>query len=198
MSRAWNRRVKRWPGWLLLLFVVVGFLAVGIARDGGPLTPEDRIAALEQRLACPVCQGESVYVSRNAASVAIREQIRRDVNEGQLADQQIIDRIVVAYNGEELLVPTASGIEALAWALPATAFVVGGAGLTIAFRRWQAGARSLGSATDADYALVGQAMADAGLDREGDLAAHGFEASLSEDDRSAVEHVAGERGDDQS
>ncbi len=193
MSRPWNRRIKRWPGWVLLLFVVVGFLTVGIARDGGPQTPEDRIAALEQRLACPVCQGESVYVSRNSASIAIREQIRRDVNEGQLADQQIIDRIVVAYNGEELLVPTASGIEALAWALPATAFVVGGAGLTIAFRRWQASARSLGEATDADYALVGQALADAGFDRDDDRSEHDADAPFTVGGR-----AAGDDGDDQS
>lgn len=161
MSRAWNVRAKRWPGWVLLLFVVVGFLAVGIARDRGPQTTEERIASLEQRLACPVCQGESVYVSRNPASVAIRERIRQDVEEGALDDQQIIDRIVLAYpDTEELLVPTASGVEALAWALPATAFVVGVAGLTVAFRRWQASARRLGAATDDDYALVERAMAD--------------------------------------
>ena len=66
-----------------------------------------------------------------------------------------------------LLVPTASGIEALAWALPATAFVFGVAGLTIAFRRWQESARRLGAATDEDYALVAQALDnDDSLDRD--------------------------------
>ena len=160
--RAWNRRAKRWPGWVLLAFVVVGFLAVGVARDRGPLTPDDRIAALEKRLACPVCDGESVYVSRNSASIQIREQIRQDVEAGQLDDQQIIDRVATAYSGtEELLVPTASGIEALAWALPATAFVLGVAGLTVAFRRWQTSSRTLGRATAEDYELVEAAIADA-------------------------------------
>lgn len=164
MSNSLNARAKRWPGWVLLVFVAVGFLAVGIARDRGPQTTEERIAALEQRLACPVCNGESVYVSRNPASVAIRERIRQDVEAGQLTDQEIIDRIVVTYaDTEELLVPTASGIEALAWALPATALVVGVAGLTFAFRRWQASARGLGAATAADYALVEQAIANEAL-----------------------------------
>ncbi len=164
MTSAWNRRAKRWPGWVLLLFVVVGFLAVGVARDRGPQTSEERIAALEQRLACPVCDGESVYVSRNPASIAIRERIRQDVEAGQLTDQEIVDRIVVSYpDSEELLVPTASGIEALAWALPATALVVGVVGLTLAFRRWQASARRLGAATDDDYALVERALADEAL-----------------------------------
>ena len=164
MTNAWNRRAKRWPGWVLLLFVVVGFLAVGVARDRGPQTSEERIAALEQRLACPVCDGESVYVSRNPASIAIRERIRQDVEAGQLTDQEIVDRIVVSYpDSEELLVPTASGVEALAWALPATALVVGVVGLTLAFRRWQASARQLGAATDDDYALVERALADEAL-----------------------------------
>lgn len=164
MTSGWNRRAKRWPGWVLLLFVVVGFLAVGVARDRGPQTSEERIATLEQRLACPVCDGESVYVSRNPASIAIRERIRQDVEGGQLTDQEIVDRIVVSYpDSEELLVPTASGIEALAWALPATALVVGVVGLTLAFRRWQASARGLGAATDDDYALVERALADESL-----------------------------------
>lgn len=157
---AWNRQMKRWPGWIVLLFVVAGFLAVGIARDGGPQTSEERITALEKRLACPVCDGESVYESRNTGSVQIREFIRQSVEGGQLEDQQIIDTIVVNYNGEELLVPTASGVEALAWALPATAFVVGATGLFLAFRRWQASARRLGHATDDDYALVERAIAE--------------------------------------
>ena len=153
-----NTYLKRWPGWLALLFVVVALLAVGVSRDNGPQTPDERIVALEKRLACPVCQGESVYESRNSASVQIRELIRQGVEDGQLSDQQIIDDIVTRYNGEELLVPTSSGVEALAWALPAAAFVAGVAGLIIAFRRWHASARRLGDPTEEDYALVAAAL----------------------------------------
>ena len=153
-----NAQLKRWPGWVALIFAVVALLAVGVTQDSGPQTPEDRITALEKRLACPVCQGESVYESRNTASVQIRELIRQGVEDGQLSDQQIIDDIVTRYNGEELLVPTTSGVEALAWALPATAFVIGVAGLVLAFRRWQTSARALGTASEADYALVEEAL----------------------------------------
>lgn len=156
----WNRRLKSWPGWVALLFVVVGLVAVGATRDTGPRTPDERIESISKRLACPVCDGESVYESRNPASNQIRQAIRQGVNEGNLTDEQIIQDIAVAYQGEELLVPTANGIEALAWALPATAFVVGVAGLTLAFRRWQATSRALGHATDDDYALVAAAMSD--------------------------------------
>jgi cytochrome c-type biogenesis protein CcmH len=166
VSSGWNARIKRWPGWLALLFVVVGLLALGVVQDSGPQTPDDRIVALEKRLACPVCQGESVYESRNAASVQIRELIRQGVEDGQLSDQQIIDGIVTRYNGEELLVPTSSGVEALAWALPAAAFVAGVAGLIVAFRRWHASARELGDPTDADYALVAAALEHERIDDE--------------------------------
>jgi cytochrome c-type biogenesis protein CcmH len=141
-----------------LAFVVVGLFAVGIDRDSGPRTPEERIVALEKRLACPVCQGESVYESRNSASEQIRQLIKEGVADDRLTDQQIIDQIVTRYSGEELLVPTTSGVEALAWALPATAFVIGVAGLAIAFARWRTNARGLGDPTEADYALVAEAL----------------------------------------
>jgi cytochrome c-type biogenesis protein CcmH len=155
-----NRSAKRWPGWALLLCAVVALLAVGATRDTGPRTSDERVEAISKRLACPVCQGESVYESRNPASVQIREAVKQGVADGVKSDEQIIQDIVVAYDGEELLVPTASGIEALAWALPAAALVIGVTGLTLAFRRWQASARSLGDATDDDYALVAEALVD--------------------------------------
>ena len=158
-ARAMNKRAKRWPGWALLALVVVGLLAVGATRDTGPRTPDERVAAISKRLACPVCQGESVFESRNTASVQIREAVKQDVADGIKSDEEIIQDIVLAYDGEELLVPTADGVEALAWALPAAAFVIGVTGLAFAFRRWQQSARALGEATDDDYALVADAMA---------------------------------------
>ena len=155
-----NRRIKGWPGWILLALVVVGLMAFGATRDTGPRTPDERIESISKRLACPVCQGESVYESRNTASNQIRVAVRQAVNEGTRTDEEIIQDVTTNYEGEELLVPTADGIEALAWALPAAAFVIGVAGLTIAFRRWQLAARQLGSATDEDYELVAAALHD--------------------------------------
>jgi cytochrome c-type biogenesis protein CcmH len=167
-ATALNRRAKRWPGWVLLLFAVVGLLAFGATRDTGPRTPDERFESIAKRLACPVCQGESVYESRNTASEQIRQAIRQGVDDGTLSDEQIIRQITDAYDGEELLVPTADGVEALAWALPATAFVVGVAGLTVAFRRWQVNTRALGEATDEDYALVARAMSEDAADADDD------------------------------
>ncbi|MEY3566925.1 MAG: cytochrome c biosis protein CcmH, partial [Actinomycetota bacterium] len=72
-----NRAIKRWPSWVVLLVVAVVMLAVGIGRDSGPATAEERIDAIAQRLACPTCDGESVYESRGSASQAIRQEIAR-------------------------------------------------------------------------------------------------------------------------
>lgn len=150
--------LKGWPGWVLLLFVLVGFLAVGASRDAGPRTPDERVEAISKRVACPVCQGESVYESRHPTSENIKDAIQDRVEEGVLSDAEIIQSIVGARQGQELLVPTADGVEALAWALPATAFVVGVAGLAIAFRRWQRNSASLEPATEDDFAIVAEAM----------------------------------------
>ena len=151
-------RLKRWPGWVALVFVLVGFLAVGSTRDTGPRTPDERIEAISKRVACPVCQGESVYESRHPTSENIKDAIQDRVQEGVLSDDEIVQSIVGARQGQELLVPTADGIEALAWALPATAFVVGVAGLAVAFRRWQRNSASLAPATAEDFELVARAM----------------------------------------
>ena len=151
-------RLKRWPAWILLLFVVVGFLAVGATRDSGPRTPDERVEAISKRVACPVCQGESVYESRHPTSENMKDAIQDRVREGVLSDDEIIQSIVGARGGQELLVPTADGVEALAWALPATAFVVGVAGLTVAFRRWQRNSAALAPATEEDFRLVAEAL----------------------------------------
>lgn len=172
VDRSIGRRLKGWPGWVLLLFVLVGFLAVGAARDGGPRTPDERVESISKRVACPVCQGESVFESRHPTAENIKSAIQDRVDQGVLSDDEIITAIVGARQGQELLVPTADGIEALAWALPATAFVVGVAGLTLAFRRWQRNSAALGPATEADVALVAEAMRTLD-DPPGDLADDG-------------------------
>lgn len=155
-----NRRLKGPIGWIVLSFAFVGLLAYGAGRDTGPRTDDERVQAIAERIACPVCDGESVAVSRNPASDGIKESIRNYVRDGDLDDDQIIATIVAVRGNQELLVPIASGVQALAWALPATAFVIALVGLTLAFRRWRANAATIGEPTDADYQLVAQARAD--------------------------------------
>jgi cytochrome c-type biogenesis protein CcmH len=173
MASELNARLKRWPGWVALVFVIAGLLAVGATRDSGPQSQEDRIDELAKRVACPICDGESVFESQNNASVALRSQIADLVAENDLSDSEIIAFIETRYGAQVLLVPKSSGFDALVWVLPAVAFACGLAALVVVFRRWKREAAGVGDPTEDDRALVAAALAaeqrsaePAGADRE--------------------------------
>ncbi len=152
--------MKRWPGWVLLVLVVVGALAVGASRADGPSTPAERAEAIEQRIACPVCDGESVFESRNTASENIRTAIRSYVDAGELSDDEIVGVVESRFGGQVLLIPKASGFDALVWALPVAALVCAIAGLAVTFRRWRREAAEQREPTDEDRALVAAALSE--------------------------------------
>mgnify|MGYP001796090814 CR=1 FL=1 len=156
----WSRRLKRWPGWVLMLFVAGAFLVVGATSSSGPQSQQDRVDELTKRIACPVCDGESVFESQNNSSRALRNQVTDLVRQNELSDAEILNLIDTRNEGDLLLVPETSGLDALVWALPATGFVVGVTGLALAFRRWKLEADGLADPTDDDRALVEAALAD--------------------------------------
>lgn len=158
--KAWNRHLKKWPSWALMVVAAVALIAVGATRDGGPQSAGDRVDEISRRLACPVCDGESVFDSRNNASDSIRSEITAQVSEGRLGDDQIIELIASRFGAQVLLVPRSTGIEALVWAIPAAALVVAVAGLSVAFRRWRDEARAYPEPTSADFDLVASALAE--------------------------------------
>jgi len=155
---ALNKRIKHGASWVLLLFIVAGLLAVGASRATGPQTPEDRIDGISSRVACPICDGESVFESQNNASRALRSQIGELVAENELSDTEIVAFIETRYGAQVMLVPRASGFDALIWVLPAVAFVCSIAGLAVVFRRWKLEAAAIADPTDDDRALVEQAL----------------------------------------
>ena len=141
-----NRTIKRWPSWVLLLLCAVVLMVVGVDRVSGPSTAEERIDAIAQRLACPTCDGESVYESRGSASQAIRKEIARRVADGQSSDDEIVAAIDDSYEADLRLVPDSSGLESMIWIAPMVVAVGAVALLVVAFRRW----RSDGSLTPTD------------------------------------------------
>lgn len=151
---AW-KRAKGVPGWAVLALVVVALMAVGLSRGDGVVTPEERVEAISKRIACPVCDGESVFESRNNSSANIRTEIRTQVEAGVASDDQIVTYIQDVFGGRVLLVPKSTGIDALAWALPVVVAVCALAGLVVAFRRWKRAADAV--PTDDDRALVAAA-----------------------------------------
>ncbi|HSM67093.1 MAG TPA: cytochrome c-type biogenesis protein CcmH [Ilumatobacteraceae bacterium] len=177
MANDLNRKLKRWPGWVLLVFVIAGFLAVGATRDTGPQSQEDRIDAISRRVACPICDGESVFESQNNASQALRNQIGQLVADNDLDDSEIIGFIETRYGADVLLVPKATGIDTLVWVLPAVAFACGLAALVVVFRRWKRETGEMRDPTEDDRALVDAALRQAAADELardiGDEGGHG-------------------------
>lgn len=150
--------------WVVMAVIASGLLAYGSVRDTGPLTQADRIDAISKRIACPTCDGESVYVSRASAAEAIRNQIAREVADGRLGDDEIVASIAEAYQAQVLLVPRATGFDSIVWILPVAVLVASVAGLWSAFRRW--GDRDDGHATPEDEALVARLLAENDPDRD--------------------------------
>jgi cytochrome c-type biogenesis protein CcmH len=156
MSR--TSSLKKWPAWMLLLFVVAGFLAYGSTRDAGARTPEERVQEITKRLACPVCDGESVYESANPSSAAIRAEVKARVTTTDATDDQIVAYIVQQFQAKTQLLPSTSGFESLVWVLPTVAFVCAAVGLFFAFRRWRTNVDTIPD--DEDRALVAAALAE--------------------------------------
>jgi cytochrome c-type biogenesis protein CcmH len=155
MASATWRKAKGPGGWAVLGVVVVALLAVGIGRDTSAPTAEERVESISKRVACPICDGESVFESRNNASSALRTEIKQQVAAGTASDDDIVTFIEQRYGGQVLLVPRATGLDSLVWALPAFAGVCAFAGLVVAFRRWKRAADTM--PTDADRVLVAEA-----------------------------------------
>lgn len=153
-----NLKLKGPLVWVVMAIIFGLLLATGTNRDRGPLTQQDRVDNIAKRLACPTCQGESVYVSRASAAVSLRDEIARQVRSGERGDDQIIAYVEERFGGQVLLVPRSSGIDALVWALPIAALICALVVLVAAFRRWKVSKSVEISA--ADRQLVDDALND--------------------------------------
>jgi cytochrome c-type biogenesis protein CcmH len=128
-------KVLHHSAWAFTLMATVALLVFGAGRDTGPLTQQDRIDAITKRIACPTCDGESVFVSRAGAAQAIRAEVARQVGDGLSTDDEIVAYVADRFGGQVLLVPRGSGIEALIWVLPVALAVLLVVVLLASFRR---------------------------------------------------------------
>lgn len=151
-----SRTRRRW-GWLVIAALVLVALVRAGVDEGSPRTEADRVRSIAATMKCPVCAGQSVAESDVEAARAIREEITRQVDEGQ-SDDEIRDTIAASYGDRIQLTPRASGFEGLVWIIPVVALVLALAGIGAAFARWRRITPT--SATDEDRALVERALED--------------------------------------
>jgi cytochrome c-type biogenesis protein CcmH len=149
-------RGRTWLPWLALAAVLVVALVALVVRS----QPSDSVAARSARLAkqvkCPDCQGESVANSNVEIARNIRALIRQRVAAGQ-SDDQVLAYIDTLYPDSRIS-PSGSGVDMLAWAIPAAAIVAALGGLGLALRRWSRQPR-LAANTD-DERLVARARTE--------------------------------------
>jgi cytochrome c-type biogenesis protein CcmH len=146
---------RRLLPWLALAVVVVAALATAAGTGRSERSTTARARHVASQLRCPVCEGLSVADSPSPTARAIYDDIHRRVKAGE-SDEEIRRAFVDRYGESILLRPTSTGIAALVWALPVAVLVLGGAGLGFAFWRWRREPRL--AATEADRALVGEAL----------------------------------------
>ncbi|HKH25293.1 MAG TPA: cytochrome c-type biogenesis protein CcmH [Acidimicrobiales bacterium] len=142
--------------WLAMAAVLAVALAVGVADDGGPHTPEERARSLAETVACPACDGQSVAESDAAASRGIRTLIAERIEQGA-SDDAIRDELVATWGESILLTPGGSGVGGLVWVLPVAALVLALAGVGYVFWRWRG--MAVVHASAADRELVDGALA---------------------------------------
>jgi cytochrome c-type biogenesis protein CcmH len=142
-----SRRVS----WGLLALVLVGALAVGSQGQSGPPTEDQRVERISSVVRCPTCRGLSAAQSDAPSAEAIRDEVRRRVQEGQ-SDAQIKDYLISRYGEDILLQPRSRTV----WVLPVfgVAAAVGGLVFVLRRRRVKPGL----TATADDEALVAKAL----------------------------------------
>jgi cytochrome c-type biogenesis protein CcmH len=146
--------VSRRLAWLGLAVVLFAALGVGSQGRSGPPTQEQRVHRITSVMRCPTCRGLSVAQSDAPSAEAIRDEVRRRVQDGQ-TDAQIKAFLVSRYP-DILLSPEAKGVGLLVWALPVVAVAAAVTGVTVVVRRRRVGPRRRASA--ADRALVERAL----------------------------------------
>jgi cytochrome c-type biogenesis protein CcmH len=111
-------------------------LTIGVLDDGSARTVEDRVHDVASTVRCPQCVSQSAADSDTATAQAIRREIAERVEAGE-SDDEIRDYFAASFGEEILLNPPSTGVGSLVWIIPVVVFVVAGAGLAMAFRRWK-------------------------------------------------------------
>jgi len=115
---------------LLILLINAGTTA---AQDDGPT--DDEVNAIAKQLYWPVCENVPLDVCPTDACENWREEIRQKLAAGWSEDQ--IKQYFVDQHGYQVLsTPPPEGVNLLAYILPPAAFLLGGAALYLAVRRW--------------------------------------------------------------
>ena len=137
-----TRSLKSWPSWVLLVLRrrrAARGRSIARCRCRGRRRSASKTSAAAWRARSATARACSSRATPTRRRSAI--EIARQVDTGTVSDDQIINYIEQRFGSKVLLVPRATGIDALVWALPAAALVCAVVGLGVAFRRWKTAGR---------------------------------------------------------
>ena len=108
-------------------------------QPAGDSALEARTSAVATQLRCPVCQGLSIQDSPSELAQQMRSLVRDQLAAGKTPDE-VKAYFVSKYGEWILLAPKPRGFNLVAYAVPILVVGCGGAMITLAVRRWTAGA----------------------------------------------------------
>lgn len=128
----------------LLLTVLLITTAAAVAQDA-PIITENDVAAVAERMYCPICENEPLDDCRAQTCVQWREEIREQLAAGQ-SPEQIIDGFIERYGQKVVGVPQDSFLRNLSivpiWVGAAIALLAG----LGTFWRWRRSAQPIATA----------------------------------------------------
>jgi cytochrome c-type biogenesis protein CcmH len=116
--------IRRMAGWGIAIAAIV-VMVIGLLPGESSADPEQRAVGLEQRLACPLCQGQSLAESDSQVAEDLKVILRDKIDEG-MTDKQIFDFFAARYGEHIVLEPPLLGWGIALWAAPLLALGVGG------------------------------------------------------------------------
>lgn len=131
-----TRHPQRQKWWWWALMAVICVVAIVPAAGTTPTEgqSDERLFAIAAQLKCQQCVGESVADSQSPSAVQFREEIGKQMAQGN-TDDEILNFFADRYDQEILLTPPSSGVGSLVWVIPVLALAGGLALLAAAYRR---------------------------------------------------------------
>lgn len=155
-----TRHPQRQKWWWWALMAVICVVAIVPAAGTTPTEgqSDERLFAIAAQLKCQQCVGESVADSQSPSAVQFREEIGKQMAQGN-TDDEILNFFADRYDQEILLTPPASGVGSLVWVVPVVALV--GAGVLLVGSYQRRTRESAGrEVTDEDQERVTAALRD--------------------------------------
>ncbi|MEZ4523096.1 MAG: cytochrome c-type biogenesis protein [Thermomicrobiales bacterium] len=116
---------------IALLLVLIG--AFGASTSAQEDVYSERTVEIGRKLACPVCQGQTVADSHSRVALEMMLAIDAQVKAGR-TDEEIYDYFRARYGDEVLVEPPHEGINLALWWLPVGAVVLGLGVVALYFR----------------------------------------------------------------